>query len=173
MTQHLHNKALMATVKELMATHQKETGNTTTDFHQESNIAASGQKRSHSSDSNASDRRLLSPKAEEARRRRELSLDLTLDSYPSTDSLHVLDELLCDIRRSCTTSLTSTPISSDGEVTGADTVFECKLRRSETELRAMGKAVVGCCGYGGHRVQYSHSCRSHPHNLVPLLCRSA
>ena len=145
MTQQLHSKALMATVKELMAKHHQNNRDSPT-IVMESLHAEDGDsdgKRSHNS-SAGSEQCLLSPKSGEegeARARGNLSLDLTLDSYPSTDSLHVLGELLCDIRRSCTTSLTSTPISSDGEVTGgADAVFESKLRRSEMELRAMGEA---------------------------------
>lgn len=156
MTQQLHNRALMATVKEMMATHQDTTGssamNTTNrgDLHRQ---RAGEKKRLHtssstsSSTSSASDQcpLLLSPKSPDKdgsrSRSADLGLDLSLGSYPSTDSLHVLGELLCDIRRSCTTSLTSTPIiSSDGEMTAAaDTVFESKLRRSATELRAMGE----------------------------------
>ena len=149
----------MATVKEMMVTRQDTAGtsamNTTTarsDLHRQ---RAGEKKRSHTSSStssttsSASDQCPLlpspkSPDKDESRSRSgDLGLDLSLGSYPSTDSLHVLGELLCDIRRSCTTSLTSTPIfSSDGEgemTAGADTVFESKLRRSATELRAMGK----------------------------------
>ena len=155
MTQQLHNKALMATVKEMMSIHDMSAGNsmntsTRTDLQRS---RQRDEKRHHTSSSSssvgssASDQcpLLQSPKSDregeaEARSRSELGLDLSLGSYPSTDSLHVLGELLCDIRRSCTTSLTSTPIiSSDGEVTAADTVFESKLRRSGTELRAMGE----------------------------------
>lgn len=64
-------------------------------------------------------------------------LTMRLDSYPNTDPL--LDELLGDIRRSVGTSLASTPtlVSSDGD--RGDSVFECKLRRSEAELRTLGK----------------------------------
>lgn len=144
MTQQLHSKALMATVKELMAKHHQNNRENPTivmeSLHAEDDD--SDGKRSHKSSAGI-EQCLLSPKSKDEgeARARDLSLDLTLDSYPSTDSLHVLGELLCDIRRSCTTSLTSTPISSDGEVTGgADAVFESKLRRSEMELRAMGKA---------------------------------
>ena len=146
MTQRLHNKALMATVKEAMSTHQSIShgggeGKTTEEEEKRSQSSSDG-----GSSVSSEQCLLLSPKEREARPppRHELSLDLSLDSYPSTDSLHVLDELLCDIRRSCTASLTSTPIllSSDGEVTGAEAaVFECKLRRSGTELRAMSKSV--------------------------------
>jgi hypothetical protein len=162
MTQQLHNRVLMATVKEMMAAHEDTTTavgsamNSTTsggDLHRE---RAGEKKRLHTSSStssttsSASDQcpLLLSPKSPDESRSRssgagDLGLDLSLGSYPSTDSLHVLGELLCDIRRSCTTSLTSTPIiSSDGEgdmTTAADTVFESKLRRSATELRAMGE----------------------------------
>lgn len=149
MTKQLHNKVLMATVQELMATHQREESDKTSDanLHKEATI-----KRSNSNGSRASVRSELSmSEAEEeeeaARAQRDLSsLDLTLGSYPSADPLHVLGELLCDIRRSCTTSLTSTPISSDGELTagGADSVFESKLRRSGTELRAMGGYSGSC-----------------------------
>lgn len=148
MTKQLHNKVLMATVQELMATHQREESDKTSDanLHKEATI-----KRSNSHGSRASVRSELSmSEAEEeeaARAQRDLSsLDLTLGSYPSADPLHVLGELLCDIRRSCTTSLTSTPISSDGELTagGADSVFESKLRRSGTELRAMGRYSGSC-----------------------------
>lgn len=60
---------------------------------------------------------------------------IMLESYPSTDSL--LDELLCDIRRSRTTSLASTPtiVSSDGEnERGAGTAT-----RREGELREMSE----------------------------------
>ena len=164
MTQQLHNRALMATVKEMMASHQDTAAgpgssamNMTTgsDLHRP---RAGEKRRTHTSSStssttsSASDQcpLLLSPKSpdkDESRSRSggDLGLDLSLGSYPSTDSLHVLGELLCDIRRSCTTSLTSTPIISsdgDGELTmaaAADTVFESKLRRSATELRAMGE----------------------------------
>ena len=163
MTQQLHNRALMATVKEMMAWHQdtaavpgSSTMNTPTgsDLHRP---RAGEKKRVHttsstsSTTSSASDQcpLLLSPKSPDKDEPRslggDLGLDLSLGSYPSTDSLHVLGELLCDIRRSCTTSLTSTLIISsdgDGEMTmaaAADTVFESKLRRSATELRAMGE----------------------------------
>ena len=164
MTQQLHNRVLMATVKKMKAAHEDTaaglgTGsamNIGADLHRE---RAGEKKRLHTSSStssttsSASDQcpLLPSPKspADESRSRSvggggDLGLDLSLGSYPSTDSLHVLGELLCDIRRSCTTSLTSTPIISsdgDGEITaGADTVFESKLRRSATELRAMGES---------------------------------
>lgn len=62
---------------------------------------------------------------------------IKLDTYPSTDPL--LDELLGDIRKSCATSLASTPtlVSSDGD---RDSIFECKLRRSEAELRSLGRS---------------------------------
>ena len=165
MTQQLHNRVLMATVKEMMAAHEDtstaglgtgSTMNTATgaDLHRE---RAGEKKRLHTSSStssttsSASDQcpLLPSPKSPDESRSRsvggagDLGLDLSLGSYPSTDSLHVLGELLCDIRRSCTTSLTSTPIISsdgDGDMTAAaDTVFESKLRRSATELRAMGE----------------------------------
>lgn len=171
MTQQLHNRALMATVKEMMASHHDNTAgpgadttmNTSTrgDLHK-SRAGAGEKKRLHTSSSTSSTTSsvsdqcplLLSPKSpdinkDESRCRArsggggDLGLDLSLESYPSTDSLHVLGELLCDIRRSCTTSLTSTPIISsdgDGDMTAAaDTVFESKLRRSATELRAMGE----------------------------------
>ena len=65
-------------------------------------------------------------------------------SLASSDSCHsadpLLDELLGDIRRSCGTSLASTPtaVSSDGDWKG-DSVFECKLRRSRAELHSLSK----------------------------------
>ena len=151
MTQQLHNKALEATVRGMMATREPPPSETATALQRQ---RTREKKRSHASSSSSSSTSdqcplLLSPRSDggaaegESRSRSELglSLDLSLGSYPSTDSLHVLGELLCDIRRSCTTSLTSTPIiSSDGEMTvAADAVFESKLRRSETELRAMGE----------------------------------
>ena len=143
MTQQLHNKALMATVKEVISRPQSSRSAEKKDEARRSHSHSSS---SDGGSSVSSEQCLLSPKsvdgeARETRGPRRLNLDLTLDSYPSTDSLHVLGELLCDIRRSCTTSLTSTPVlSSDGEITGADTVFESKLRRSATELRAMSES---------------------------------
>lgn len=64
----------------------------------------------------------------------------SLSDYPSgdADSLVILDELLDDIRRSRTASLSSTPtLSSDCE---NESVIQCdEGRRSEAELRAMGE----------------------------------
>ena len=72
----------------------------------------------------------------------ELSnIELNLSMTASRESL--LDELLGDIRRSCATSLASTPTLSlsfsDASEQDLDNVFDCKLRRSETELRTLGK----------------------------------
>lgn len=169
MTQQLHNRALMATVKEMMASHHHHQDTSSaiaagSDLHRARVGSGETPRRLHTSSSTSSTTSnssagdqcplLLSPKSpdkDEPRSRScggvgDLGLDLSLESYPSTDSLHVLGELLCDIRRSCTTSLTSTPlISSDGEgdiATAADTVFESKLRRSATELRAMGEDIL-------------------------------
>lgn len=70
----------------------------------------------------------------------KLELDkigLNLEATVSRESL--LDELLGDIRRSCATSLASTPTMvslSEGE---GENVFECRLRRSEAELRTLGE----------------------------------
>lgn len=63
----------------------------------------------------------------------------------STSRESLLDELLGDIRRSCATSLASTPTlvsQSEGE---GENVFECKLRRSETELRTLSKWILWPC----------------------------
>ena len=149
MTTQLHNKVLMATVKELVAAQQKGSGkadNTNSLLPCEEETS---KKRAKVDEKGRLATKSLSLSEEEplsvgaARAQRELSLDLSLDSYPSTDSLHVLGELLCDIRRSCTASLTSTPVSSDGgEFAGVDTVFESKLRRSEKELREMSESSI-------------------------------
>jgi hypothetical protein len=68
------------------------------------------------------------------------NIELSLAATASRESL--LDELLGDIRRSCGTSLASTPTlvasQSDGE---GENVFECKLRRSEAELRSLSKWI--------------------------------
>ena len=70
------------------------------------------------------------------------SIELGLSSA-NTDTVSresLLDELLGDIRRSCATSLASTPTMvslSEGE---GENVFECRLRRSEAELRTLGEA---------------------------------
>lgn len=66
---------------------------------------------------------------------------LSTDGSISRESL--LDELLGDIRRhSCATSLASTPSMmlslSEGET---ENVFECKLRRSEAELRSLSMNI--------------------------------
>lgn len=64
-------------------------------------------------------------------------MELNLTATVSRESL--LDELLGDIRRSCATSLASTPTMvslSEGE---GENVFECRLRRSEAELRTLGE----------------------------------
>lgn len=56
-----------------------------------------------------------------------------------TNKEFILDELLSDIRRSCATSLASTPTAvsfSDGETSEA--FLDCKVRRSEAELRTLG-----------------------------------
>ena len=75
--------------------------------------------------------------------RNSLKLELAniehgLSATTSRESL--LDELLGDIRRSCGTSLASTPTTmvslSEGE---QENVFECKLRRSEAELGSLGQ----------------------------------
>lgn len=69
------------------------------------------------------------------------SIELGLSTTTSRESL--LDELLGDIRRSCATSLASTPTVvgsySDGEE--GENVFDCKLRRSEAELRTLSKWI--------------------------------
>ena len=64
-----------------------------------------------------------------------------LDLSTATSRESLLDELLGDIRRSCPTSLASTPTMvsySEGE---GESVFDYKLKRSETELAAMGQSV--------------------------------
>ena len=67
------------------------------------------------------------------------NIELGLMATTSRESL--LDELLGDIRRSCGTSLASTPTTmvslSEGET--ENNVFECRLRRSEAELRSLGE----------------------------------
>lgn len=66
-----------------------------------------------------------------------VGVGLGLAATVSRESL--LDELLGDIRRSCATSLASTPTMvslSEGE---GENVFECRLRRSEAELGTLGK----------------------------------
>lgn len=65
-----------------------------------------------------------------------------LSSTTSRESL--LDELLGDIRRSCATSVSSTPSLAASEGEGEANVFDCKLRRSEAELRTLSE----CCCYG-------------------------
>ena len=69
----------------------------------------------------------------------------SLDDYPSadSDSLLILDELLDGIRRSRTASLASTPtqISSDCENESVLQFNEGRVRRSEAELRGMGKLL--------------------------------
>ena len=70
------------------------------------------------------------------------SIEMGLSATISRESL--LDELLGDIRRSCATSLASTPTMvslSEGE---GENVFECRLRRSEAELRTLGE-LTGVC----------------------------
>ena len=69
-----------------------------------------------------------------------ITLITPITSPTHTDPL--LDELLGDIRRSCGTSLASTPtaISSDGDK--ADSVFECRVKRSHTELNSLGMVVI-------------------------------
>ena len=67
------------------------------------------------------------------------NIEMGLTATTSRESL--LDELLGDIRRSCGTSIASTPTGmaslSDGEA--ESNVFECRLRRSEAELRTLGE----------------------------------
>lgn len=68
------------------------------------------------------------------------SIELGLSATASRESL--LDELLGDIRRSCATSLASTPTlvgSHSEEGDEGENVFECKLRRSEAELQTLSK----------------------------------
>ena len=68
------------------------------------------------------------------------SLPRLYSSSPRTNKENILDELLSDIRRSCATSLASTPTAvsfSEGEAT--DAFLDCKVRRSQAELRTLGK----------------------------------
>jgi len=63
----------------------------------------------------------------------------SMSSSPKSNKENILDELLSDIRRSCATSLASTPTGislSEGEST--DTFLDCKVRRSKAELRTLG-----------------------------------
>ncbi len=68
------------------------------------------------------------------------NIELGLSATTSRESL--LDELLGDIRRSCgSTSVASTPTMvsmSEGEP--ENNVFDCRLRRSEAELRTLGQS---------------------------------
>lgn len=66
-------------------------------------------------------------------------LDLDL-SHLRTTKESILDELLSDIRRSCGPSLASTPTVaslSEGE-NSVESVFDCRVRRSEAEMRTLG-----------------------------------
>ena len=64
------------------------------------------------------------------------NIQLGLSATTSRESL--LDELLGDIRRSCSLASTPTVVSqSEGE---GENVFDCKLRRSEAELRTLSKS---------------------------------
>ena len=68
------------------------------------------------------------------------NIELGLSATTSRESL--LDELLGDIRRSCATSLASTPTVVSGQSDGeGENVFDCKLRRSEVELRTLSELV--------------------------------
>ena len=68
-------------------------------------------------------------------------IELGLSATTSRESL--LDELLGDIRRSCGTSVASTPtMASFSEGETENNVFECRLRRSEAELRTLGQFYI-------------------------------
>ncbi len=62
-----------------------------------------------------------------------------VSSSPKVGKEFILGELLSDIRRSCATSLASTPtaVISEGETTKV--FLDCKVRRSDIELRTLGK----------------------------------
>lgn len=148
MATQLHNKALLATVRDLLV-FSESLGDNQDDEEssEETEISIEPHRKRGSfssmetgsgSDQETTELQRAAVSAPVTPEGRPASLNVALDSYPSTDSL--LDELLCEIRRSVTTSLTSTPtggLSSDGGE--GESAFECRIRRSEAELKTMGE----------------------------------
>ena len=145
MATQLHNKVLLATVRDLLASNEKlrlhEESERDLSVHggnRDKNGSFSSMEIGSGSDQETTELQGNTVNTSQTADGRPNHLNFELDSYPSTDSL--LDELLCEIRRSVTTSLTSTPtggLSSDGGE--GENVFECRMRRSEAELKTLGE----------------------------------